>query len=184
MKKQPEITEKTRRKFVDAFWSLAKEKPIGKIAVSELTRRAGYNRSTFYEYFVDTDDLLAYAENKLLEEIKQTILTAMAAHDSPCTVFDAVFTAMNEEIYLLIGPNGDSSFIPRVRAELLPIIETYFPIPKDVANFDYLGCYVNAVLFGILQHWNDKGKDLSVKEISALMQELVLHGLMSRITHE
>ncbi|MCD7843978.1 MAG: TetR/AcrR family transcriptional regulator [Clostridiales bacterium] len=182
MKKQPEITERTRQRFVDAFWSLVREKPISKIAVSELTRRAGYNRSTFYEYFVDTDDLLAYVENKLLEEIRQTILQNMTEHHSPCAVFEAIFAAMNEEIYLLVGPNGDSGFASRVRSELLPVIEAYLPIPRDVPHFDYLIRYVNSALFGLLQHWHEKGKDLSTEEMSAMMQELVVKGLSSRMT--
>ncbi|MCD7750028.1 MAG: TetR/AcrR family transcriptional regulator [Oscillospiraceae bacterium] len=61
MKKQPEVTERTRQRFLEAFWSLVREKPVAKISVSELTKRAGYNRSTFYEYFLDTDELFGAA---------------------------------------------------------------------------------------------------------------------------
>ncbi|MCD8010377.1 MAG: TetR/AcrR family transcriptional regulator [Lachnospiraceae bacterium] len=177
MKKQPEITEKTRQKFVDAFWSLIEEKPIAKIAVSELTRRAGYNRSTFYEYFIDTDDLVTYVETKLLKQIKETVLQASPEEASPGELFQSLFTAMNEKIYLLLGPNGDSSFLEKVKAELLPLIAGFFRISEDTPNFDYLICFASSALFGLLQHWNERGKDLSTEEISAMMQELVLCGL-------
>ncbi len=181
MKKQPEITERTRQKFVDTFWSLAKEKPISKIAVNELTRRAGYNRSTFYEYFLDTDDLLAYAETKLLEDIERMILQIPPERKSFSTVFQAVFAAMNEEIYLLLGPNGDSGFLARMKSKLYPLIETFLPISADAPHFDYLTTFANSALFGLLQHWNEKGKDLSTEEIGALMQDLLLHGLLNHV---
>ncbi len=90
MRKQPEVTEKTRQKFEDAFWELAAEKPIAKIAVSELTKRAGYNRSTFYEYFVDTDHLLAYVEEKLLDETKATIIQVHAENVSLENLFPII----------------------------------------------------------------------------------------------
>lgn len=181
MKKQPEITERTRQRFVEAFWSLVQEKPMRKISVSELTKRAGYNRSTFYEYFLDTDELVAYVETGLLAQLKETILRATAENHSPGAMFQIIFAAMNEKIYLLMGPNGDSAFLARVQSEMLPFLEAYFPISKDTPYFDYLICFANSALFGMLQRWNEKGKDVSTEEISGLMQELVLRGLTARV---
>ncbi|MCD8321708.1 MAG: TetR/AcrR family transcriptional regulator [Oscillospiraceae bacterium] len=181
MKKQPEITERTRQRFVDSFWSLVREKPIGKIAASELTRRAGYNRSTFYEYFLDTDDLLAYVEGELLEKIKQTIYQLPPENQSPGALFQSIFAVMNEELYLLIGPNGDSGFLEKIRKELIPLVEAYLPIPKDTPHFDYFVSFANAAMFGLLQHWHEEGKNISAEEISALMQNLVLKGLQTYI---
>ncbi|MCD8074603.1 MAG: TetR/AcrR family transcriptional regulator [Lachnospiraceae bacterium] len=130
MKKLSETAKKTRKCFLDAFWSLISEKPISKIAVNELTRRTTYNRGTFYEYFLDIDDLVANAESELLDELKQTIQQVMSETDSLSSLFQAVFAAM----------------------------------------------------FGLLQLWNEIGKDLSTEEISSLMQNLVLRGLMAYIT--
>ncbi|MCC8192363.1 MAG: TetR/AcrR family transcriptional regulator [Ruminococcus sp.] len=181
MNKQPEVTERTRQKFVDAFWSLAKEKPINKITVSELTRRADYNRSTFYEYFLDTEDLLSYIEDTLLNEVKQTIQSMLPEGNSPIDMFKSLLTTMNEELYLLIGPNGDSRFLPRVRAELTPIIRSYLPISNNIPRIDYLTRFVHSAMFGLLQHWSEHGKNLSAEEISEMMQNLVLHGLVGYV---
>ncbi|MCD7772160.1 MAG: TetR family transcriptional regulator C-terminal domain-containing protein [Oscillospiraceae bacterium] len=178
MKKQPEITDRTRQKFVDAFWALAKEKPVSKIAVSELTRLAGYNRSTFYEYFLDTDDLLSYVENKLIEDVKKVAQTSISDEKPPTEFFRMVFSAMNEEIYILLGPNGDSSFLSRVRAELIPLASKYIPVRPDSENFDYLIAFVNSAMFGLLERWHENNKDISPEEISELMQRLVSGGVM------
>ncbi|MCD8364324.1 MAG: TetR/AcrR family transcriptional regulator [Clostridiales bacterium] len=182
MKKQPEITEKTRQKFEDAFWALAAEKPISRISVSELAKRAGYNRSTFYEYFVDTDHLLAYTEKKLLDEATATIIQMHLENTSLKSLFPIIFEALNEKIYILLGPNGDSAFLAKVKKEIVPLIEKNCPIPADTPNFDYLISFVNSAMFGLLQHWNEKGKDISTKEISEMMQSLVMHGLLNYIS--
>ena len=179
MNKQPEVTERTRQKFVDAFWTLAEKKPVSKIAVSELTRLAGYNRCTFYEYFLDTDDLLNYIEEKLLEDVKQTVLRELNADNSPEHLFQTLFTAMNEKIYLLAGPNGDSGFFMRFRAQIRPLIAGNLLISEDTPHFDYLTCYVNTATFALLQHWNEKGRDISAEEVSSMIQNLVLNGIKS-----
>ena len=44
--------------------------PATKITVSQLTKKAGYNRSTFYAYFNNTDDLLKQLENELFQLVE------------------------------------------------------------------------------------------------------------------
>lgn len=182
MKKQPEKTERTKQKFIDAFYTLINEKPISKITASEITRLAGYNRSTFYEYFLDTDDLLTYIENNLLDDVKQAINGFFAENGSPTDLFQIIFETINEKIYLLMGPNGDSSFMSKVKSELYPLVEKYFPFAEDTPNFDYIICFGHSALFGMLQHWNESGKNLSNEEIGKMMQQLVLNGISSYIT--
>jgi AcrR family transcriptional regulator len=64
MNRQPEITAQTRQNLIDAFWSLYCEKRIEKITVKEITIKAGYNRGTFYEYFVDVYDVFETIRRK------------------------------------------------------------------------------------------------------------------------
>lgn len=71
MKKQVEITAATRNAFLDAFCTLYKRKPIEKITIQELTDKAGYNRSTFYQYFKDIYGLLTYIEDNVIMLIKE-----------------------------------------------------------------------------------------------------------------
>lgn len=73
MKKQPQITEKTRQTFVGVFCELYSQKPIEKISVQEIANKSGYNRSTFYQYFTDIYELLDALENDLLNDIKEEL---------------------------------------------------------------------------------------------------------------
>lgn len=182
MKKQQEVTEKTRQRFVDAFWSLAEEKAIPKISVSELAKRAGYNRSTFYEYFLDIDDLVSYIEKRLLEEVQQTIVRTLPQMETPdsliqSNLFQTIFAAMNEKIYLLLGPNGDPAFPSKIKTELMPAVVSQLSVSINLPNIDYLISFVNSAAFGLVQYWNEQGKNIPPEEISTMMQNLVLHGL-------
>ena len=51
MQKKEKMTGQTRQNLMDAFWILYCEKRIEKITVKDIVNKAGYNRSTFYEYF-------------------------------------------------------------------------------------------------------------------------------------
>lgn len=43
----------TKQNLIDAYWRIYTQKPIQKITIKEITVKAGYNRSTFYECFTN-----------------------------------------------------------------------------------------------------------------------------------
>ena len=51
MNKNTIQTEATKQAFVDALCQLACKKPVARVTVKEISDKAGYNRSTFYQYF-------------------------------------------------------------------------------------------------------------------------------------
>lgn len=60
---------KAQIKVYDALVTLAKDKPIREIQVSELCRVAGVNRSTFYQYYQDIQDLIAQETTETLTQL-------------------------------------------------------------------------------------------------------------------
>ena len=65
MNQQPEKAELTKRAFIDAFWLLAKKQGLFRVTVSQVAKKAGYHRGTFYVYFDDINDLIISAENEV-----------------------------------------------------------------------------------------------------------------------
>ena len=63
MKKQFKASEKTKDSLVKSFWSIYKEKDISNISATEIIKKAGYNRSTFYFYFDNVKSVLNYIED-------------------------------------------------------------------------------------------------------------------------
>lgn len=66
MKNNKEIISNTKQDLIDAFWYFYCNKRIEKITIKEITLKAGYNRSTFYEYFIDIYDVLEQIESSLI----------------------------------------------------------------------------------------------------------------------
>ncbi len=56
-----------RENFFDVFCQFYQTRPIEKISVSELCKKTGYNRSTFYKNFEDIYDLLNQLEDQLIQ---------------------------------------------------------------------------------------------------------------------
>ena len=68
--KKTAAKEETKQALIQAFWKLYREKRIEKITVGEIAAVAGYNRSTFYEYFYDVPDVLQQIEDCILDEMQ------------------------------------------------------------------------------------------------------------------
>ena len=74
MEKQNNITLKTRKKLINAFWNLYKVKNLNKITISEICDVADYDRTTFYRYFLDISDMLNQIEDEIINNIKNGII--------------------------------------------------------------------------------------------------------------
>ncbi|QSE53428.1 TetR/AcrR family transcriptional regulator [Lactiplantibacillus plantarum] len=69
MKKNPEVTAITRKNFIEAYCQLSQKIPLEKITVRAVTECAGYNRSTFYQYFDDINDVVTAIESEVLAHV-------------------------------------------------------------------------------------------------------------------
>ena len=67
-KKVIETTEMLNKQMGDALIELLKEKPISKISIEELTKKADVGRATFFRHFDSKEDLLSY---RLVEIYKE-----------------------------------------------------------------------------------------------------------------
>ncbi|WP_062076671.1 TetR/AcrR family transcriptional regulator [Demequina globuliformis] len=59
---------RTRRRLQEALFSLARERGIDHVSVSDIAERAGVNRSTFYQHYSDKETLLADALDLVAQE--------------------------------------------------------------------------------------------------------------------
>ncbi len=184
MNKQPEVKNKTREKFIESFFELAKEKNIRQISVGELSRLAGYNRSTFYEYFIDMPDLITQAEDKLLNQIiiqiKESNLSLSAIKSNEkVNMFRLLFSMLNEPMYSLLGPNGDPYFFSRIKSFIIPEISKLLEIDSSSVYFEYIVSYFYSAAIGFLQHWHETGENIPEEDLFNLGYNLLTHGIFS-----
>lgn len=121
MGKRTAVTERTRENLIRAFWNCYEKMPLGELTVKHITQTAGYNRSTFYLYFDDMDELLGQAEEALLSRIKDILDEAIASGLSRRAKERALTRLADEcgrEVHTVLGPWGDLRFQERFK-ELL-----------------------------------------------------------------
>ena len=131
MRKKPEQTEMTRSSFQNAFWILYEKRSIEKITVKDICNMAGYNRSTFYQYYTDVYDLLHKAEDQFLADIGNSVvmIVEQAQNWDLSSMIQAVFGLLernNRYISALFGPHGNTAFTHRLVENLKPIWVKYF----------------------------------------------------------
>ena len=112
--KKAAAKEETKQALIQAFWKLYREKRIEKITVGEIAAVAGYNRSTFYEYFYDVPDVLQQIEDGILDEMQFGI----PGDRIPLEDVVALFERNADALSVLLGEHGDFSFFFRVRGKM------------------------------------------------------------------
>lgn len=167
MKKQPEATEKTRRKILEAFCVIYEKMPLEKIYVKDIIGLAGYNRSTFYQYFGDINMLLNDLENDVIQAIRLKMDERKDTAEQLMGFFE------EKELYLkaLLGPYGSIHFIDRLKQEL----NMEPPEVREEIKPYIVESYA-AITVSLFRLWLARGKELSREELFYLIHTLYHSG--------
>jgi AcrR family transcriptional regulator len=178
MKKQDEKTNKTKQALLDAFCILYSKKPIEKITVQDITRKAGFNRSTFYQYFSDINELLECVENNILNYIQRKFPKGITNEKETKNIQEIVKIFYEKKIYLdaLFGQYGGYRFLERLKAIIPASGDNHALLGKDKIA-PYLIEYHNSTALSLLQLWHRRKKDLSTEELIDLISRLHDNGL-------
>jgi len=185
MKKQPELTAQTKQNLIAAFWQLYCTKRIDKITVKEITTKAGYNRGTFYEYFIDVYAVLEQIENSLLPKPEEFPLSDFSAALPPSPLDDFIKMYVDNSKYyiVLLGDNGDSSFLSKKKNSVKPKLKQIL-IEKGVANdseLDYTLEYTLSAMIGILSYWFRQEDTPPTERLLSLMFDIMNGGVMKKL---
>ena len=175
MKKQYERTALTRSTIINTFLELSRYKSADKITVSEISHKAGYNRSTFYQYFDDTHHLISCIEDDLMNYIKDTIVSRICKAN-PEQFFIDVFIKVYEEkrdILKLLFRGTDNSFPAKLKEFLIPLFAQQLQMPQNEEQTVYkLDFYLSGII-AVISRWVSSETAMSPKEYALLMQQIV-----------
>ncbi len=188
MAADPKKVQETKRRLRDAFFSIYKEKRIDKIGIREITDKAGFNRGTFYIHYRDIYDLLEQTEDELIRVLSLFADNIMSAvfHGGdiqnampPKAFFDQYGTYMK----VLVGPNGDPSFVERLRKF---IKELFFREAKDqitdMKQAEYVFEYISSAQLGLLTYWFQKDMEMPAPQLAKMIQTLMTYGPMKLLS--
>ena len=179
VKKESENTAQTRENLIRAFWSLYQQKKIEHIAIKEITTKAGYHRSTFYEYFTDIYDVLNQLEDSLVEYMRERLLTALEGglnDDFIQTVAD-VYESKGDYLGILFGENGDPRFSLKLKTIMRFAVTHAFGLPENELHAAYLFEFGMSAIIGTITYWYQRKEDLPSKDLARLLRSLLVRGI-------
>ena len=177
MGKHVERTNQTRQSIIDAFWDMAESEGAKNIRVSAIVKKAGINRSTFYEYFGSVEDLADHVEGIMIEELKQLIGDLYVRYNFSCSYRDLAkaLAPYYSRLALLLGEDGDKRFLSRVQREAVALAAEITAEPDPMIEYEL--AYVVAAFAGVLTYWYDTGKKISEDAFTELFHTMTIKGL-------
>lgn len=115
---------RTHARIKRAFTELIGERGLDALTVSDLTRRAGINRGTFYLHFIDKYDLLEQLEGDFMARLEEILLRPRdgGAAGLPemfprAAILESLEFASGdlEFVSAIAGRNGDAQFSTKLR---------------------------------------------------------------------
>jgi AcrR family transcriptional regulator len=193
MNKRPEKTERTKAELQEAFWRLYAKKPIEKITISQVCEAAGYNRGTFYLHYQDIYDILESIEEKVLSGMTKCVEKCMRhlqKEDSKlnrlAAMSDVILYYERNKTYIvvLLGEQGDPSFIVRLKDNLKPLWRTYV-IDDDAVELseheiDLLLEYTLSGSLFMISRWLQEPGDVSTAQIGHLVYDAAIRDVAIR----
>ena len=166
-KKVIETTEMLNKQMGDALIELLKEKPISKISIEELTKKADVGRATFFRHFDSKEDLLSY---RLVEIYKEYMGDSFDASYSDIEHSIKFFNFYRDTLdlhLLLLNNNLDSVIFEGFRKVLIPLEE------QSDTDSIYTTFFTAYGLFGVILKWIKNGCKENSEEMAKLCRDLL-----------
>ena len=159
---------------MEAFWQLYCEKDIHRITVAELCERAGYNRSTFYQYYADVFAVLEMLEEDLISEWLKMIEDQK--QDDQLQIMQLVEFYKNRGEYIahLTGPQGDPAFRFRLQDALRPYAYELLGFQSRNIQQEIRYDYLFTGILTLLTDWYKYRVEISPEEVLNIARSIAL----------
>lgn len=178
---------RTKALLIRSLSALMKQKNIKDITVKELCEYADINRGTFYLHYKDIYDMLDSIEQELSEKFLQIFqkYNSETNEDFPYPLFLEIFKLVdgNAELFrVLIGPNGDISFIMKIfKLYNIHCLQSEFNklSPQFSMNQVYYSNFILYGCVGLIEQWLSRDTKESPEKMAELITKLVSTGVLS-----
>jgi hypothetical protein len=178
------MEQKTRTKqdLIDAFWNLYRTKRLERISVREIVEKAGFNRSTFYEYFSDVPAVLECIESSLVPGPDELPPISRNPNSDMFSVNDFLKQYQDHRDYyqVLLGHRGDPSFQGRLKASMKPILKEQVVALglQDNIELDYSLEFILSAMIGILGYWIQQDEPVPPAKLAGWIYDHLENGFM------
>ncbi|MFT4244987.1 MAG: TetR/AcrR family transcriptional regulator [Micrococcaceae bacterium] len=149
--------------LTEALIQLMERKPYNQITISELTKRSGLSRRTFYRHFSSIDDILVQEINKQIEELFQETRRKGAETFEKGIRVSFEYWLTQRDFLLLLQKN-----------DLMPILLAGLPTYMKYSNInralidqnDYFYYFIAGGISNLLILWLEEGAVKSPQDMA------------------
>ena len=175
----------TKKKLTNSLLLIIKEKSINDITVLELCQRADINRTTFYKYYKDIDDLVYTIEESLISELEKGIINIQRNYLITYTGQIIEQIAAHKDIYtVLLSENGDHKLLRKILSLVhKQSLEEWEKLLKKASKDDLenINNFIVDGSTGIIENWIKHDCKESPQTIALFINKICMSGLSSFI---
>ncbi|MBP3477523.1 MAG: TetR/AcrR family transcriptional regulator [Lachnospiraceae bacterium] len=170
----------------DAFFLLLKEKDIDRITVSDVIKKAGVVRSTFYNHYENIPALVTAIEDKTLHDIFSLMESFHPKndHDMCKSYFLTIcnYTMANPFLAnLLRSPRGDAFFeksITMFHHYVSKVTQDTTPSMHSKEEVSYMiACTIGSTI-GVLHKWSRENFQVPAEVIADILTQAFIAGML------
>ena len=170
----------------DAFFLLLQNKELDKITVSDVIKKAGIVRSTFYNHYENIPALMVAAEDKTIRDIFRMMESFHPKNDRDMcrSYFLAIcnYTRKNPFLAnLLQSPRGDAFFekaITMFHKYVAEVTQINVTATSDRTTFSYLIASSIGCTIGVLHKWTAEDFATPAEEIADILSKIFVSGIL------
>lgn len=175
--------QRTVQDIEQVFLPLYRQWGIDKVSISEICKKCGISRSTFYLYFDDKYAILQGVENRLLDQLKEICFNLPDLLDSRSGSETALRTIAHLRANLdwyqvLLSNHGDPMFVYRWKRDIEHSLRRKL-LQRNRAEQDAViqGVLFASALIGLYTHVVMELPDISDRELCRYMDDLLVRAL-------
>jgi AcrR family transcriptional regulator len=157
----------------DAFWQLLKERDYSTITVTDIVRRAGVNRNSFYYHFSGLPEL---ADSSILQLVESTKISLPGPDADPNSTWRENVTHMLsspaqrerlDRLALLAGPHSSSELLESLRDFTRLTVLSFLQLDANNLDLDtdLLLDFAVGGMLAILRRWPELCDTISIDDL-------------------
>lgn len=173
----------TKKIIKNTFLTINQTKKIDEIKVSEVSRKAGISRTTFYSYYDDVYNIVEEIEDELLNQlaekskIRKTYKLQKHNVDNPLFLDMMIYEYMEEhkdEFRLLFGENGDPLFRYKYSKFLQEVVISKIMEDFQITEYkDFISAFIMSGITNMIEEWLIHHPEVDAKEMERISTKLM-----------